>query len=263
MIGFIISGLCVCICPYCLTLTLQNVLLGKAKGSKSFQTWSQTQPVHLLVSSPIKTSLFPVGTFEQTKQTLREPCIQKKKWNEIIRLCSNVICTNNKTCMTLGTYCQDGNEPSRLFTKQLTQLLFGKGVHNETEDEEGGQDNTQSPTQEWVKTDAFVVRHLSSACEQMKSGFNIIFSFTGNIRTFYLVTLLPPVILLTGKLALAKKKLNRVAHANLSFSSLLLMVVQMRSESFSSWSKVFWTAWLMVFSMVWQIPSIWFTHRLG
>lgn len=49
----------------------------------------------------------------------------------------------------------------------------------------------------------------------------------------------------------------------LSCSSLLLIVEQIRSESFSSWFSVFWTAWLMVFSMVWQTPSIWFTHLLG
>lgn len=78
-------------------------------------------------------------------------------------------------CMTLRTYCQDGDETSGLFTQQLSQLLFGEGVNNETEDEEGRQDNTQGAAQEWVQTGAFVVRWINSARRQMKSGFNITF----------------------------------------------------------------------------------------
>lgn len=83
--------------------------------------------------------------------------------------------------MTLRTYCEDGDGPSRPFTQQLIQLLFGEGVHNKTEDEDDRKDKTQSCTQERVKTDAFVVSHISPACTQSKSGFNITFSAVGNI----------------------------------------------------------------------------------
>lgn len=75
----------------------------------------------------------------------------------------------------LRTYCEDGDEPSGPFTEQLIQLLFGESVYNETEDEDGRKDNTQSPTQDGVETEAFVGSHLSSTCKQMKSGFNITF----------------------------------------------------------------------------------------
>lgn len=83
--------------------------------------------------------------------------------------------------MTLGTYCEDGEGPSRPFTQQLIQLLFGEGGHNETEDEEDGKDETQSPAHERVKTDAFVVSHIGPVCTWSKSGFNIMFSAADNI----------------------------------------------------------------------------------
>lgn len=54
------SSVCVYVCIVFVTLTLQNTLLGKAGGSKRLQRRSQTQLVHLLVSSPINTSLLPV-----------------------------------------------------------------------------------------------------------------------------------------------------------------------------------------------------------
>ncbi len=82
---------------------------------------------------------------------------------------------------SLRTYRADGNEASRPFTQQLLQLLFGDGVHNETEDEEGRKDKAQSSTQERVKTHAFVVTHISPACTQRKSAFNVKFSAAGNI----------------------------------------------------------------------------------
>lgn len=60
---------------------------------------------------------------------------------------------------------------------------------------------------------------------------------------------------------LSQRLLNQFNSANLSAASFSLIVEQIVSQSFSSWSKVFCTAWLMVFSMVWQTASIWFTHR--
>lgn len=41
------------------------------------------------------------------------------------------------------------------------------------------------------------------------------------------------------------------------------MALVMSSQSFSSELSVFWTVWLMVFSMVRHASSIWFTQRLG
>lgn len=58
------------------------------------------------------------------------------------------------------TYCEDGDEARRPLAQQLIQLLFGERVNNETEDEEDGEDEAQSPAQEGVETDAFVVAHV-------------------------------------------------------------------------------------------------------
>ena len=91
------------------------------------------------------------------------------------------VISTNITCVTVRTYCKDGEGPSQSFTQQFFQLLFREGVQNETEDEEGGKENTQSATQERVKTDAFVVSHISPACTRRKSGFNITFSTAENI----------------------------------------------------------------------------------
>lgn len=118
------------------------------------------------------------------QQTLREPSTLREQskctiWNAII-FYYNVICTNI-TWATLGTYCEDGDGPSRPLTQQLVQLLFRQGVHNETEDEEDRKDNAQSPAQERVKADAFVVGRISPVCTQRKSGFNITLCAAGNI----------------------------------------------------------------------------------
>lgn len=92
------------------TLTLQNIWPGKAGGSKTPRKRSQTQLVHLLVSSPICASLFPVRhvfnrqnkvcTFSQTETNTER--------NEIFFL-----------CVTPGTYRADGDGPSRPFAQQL------------------------------------------------------------------------------------------------------------------------------------------------
>lgn len=111
---------------------------------------------------------------EDTKYTTRG----LSKRQNLIRFYCDV---TNVIVQTLRTYCEDVNDPSRPFAQQVIQLLFGDGVHNETEDEEGRKDNTQSPTQERVKADAFVVGHISPACTQRNSGFNITFSAAGNI----------------------------------------------------------------------------------
>lgn len=49
----------------------------------------------------------------------------------------------------------------------------------------------------------------------------------------------------------------------LSFLSVSVMASPMSSQSFSRELRVFWTVWLMVFSMVRHTSSIWLTQRLG
>lgn len=66
--------------------------------------------------------------------------------------------------MTVRTYYENGDGSSRTFSQQFIQLLFGEGVHNETEDKEERKENSQSPAHERVKTDAFVVSHISPVC---------------------------------------------------------------------------------------------------
>lgn len=135
----------------CGTLTLQNTWLRKTEGSKKLQKWWQTQHVHLLVSSPINTWRHPEK--EEALTTFSD--------------------STENTSISLGAYSQKGDAASRPFAQQLLQLFSRDGVGNQTEDEEGGEDDAQSPAQKWVQTDAFVVRHISSAWKQMKSWFNI------------------------------------------------------------------------------------------
>lgn len=226
----------------CGTLTLQNTWLTKTEGSKKLQKRWQTQHAHLLVSSPIN--------------TWRPP-----EREEALTTCSDGVCSAEHTAISLGAYSQNGDAASRPFAQQLVQLFPGDGVGDEAEDEEGGEDDGQSPAQKRVHTDAFVVRHISSACKQMESWFNTRWYAAASYllcanTLLFIGSQMPPFSSSTWMSF-------RVANANLSFSNLLLMVEQMRSESFSSWSRVFCTAWLMVFSMVWHTLSIWFTQRLG
>lgn len=79
--------MCVYVLNVFVTLTPQNTLLGKAGGSTKLQKWSQTQLVHLLVSSPINKSLFPARhtDAQRTKYTSRN-----MSRNEILFYCSVV-----------------------------------------------------------------------------------------------------------------------------------------------------------------------------
>lgn len=51
--------------------------------------------------------------------------------------------------------------------------------------------------------------------------------------------------------------------SHLSLMSVSVMASLMSSQSFSRELSVFWTVWLIVFSMVRHTSSIWFTQRLG
>lgn len=138
----------------CGTLTVQNTWLRKTEGSKKLQKGSQTQLLHLLVSSPINTPRHPEG--EEASTTF-----------------SIGVGSTGSTSISLGAYRQKGDAVSRPFAQQLVQLFPGDGVGDQAEDEEGGEDDAQSPAQKRVQTDAFVVRHISSARKQMESWCNI------------------------------------------------------------------------------------------
>lgn len=81
--------------------------------------------------------------------------------------------------MPRRTYCENGEGSSCTFTQQLVQLLFGKSVHNKTKDEKGRKEKSQNPTQEGVKTDASVVRHISPVCAP-RGNLILIFAVVGN-----------------------------------------------------------------------------------
>lgn len=136
------------------TLTLQNTWLRKTGGSKTLQKRPQTQPVHLLVSSPINTWRHPER--EEASTSL-----------------SDWFCREHLHQSGGGAYSQKGDPASHPFAQQLVQLFPGDGVGDQAEDEEGGEDDAQSPAQEWVQADTFVVRHISSAWKQMEPWFNI------------------------------------------------------------------------------------------
>ena len=119
-------SVCVCLCRALVKLTPQNTSLGTAGGSKMPQKRSQTLLVHLLVSSPINTWLLPA------RQTLKR---QSENQDHYEKHCRNI------TCASVRTYCEDRESSRRPFSQQLIQLLFGDGVHNETEDKEERKEN--------------------------------------------------------------------------------------------------------------------------
>lgn len=72
------------------------------------------------------------------------------------------------------THRQNGDDVCRPVAQQLAQLLFGEGVGDEAEDEEGGEEEAQGSAQEGVKADALVVSHCVPACKKRTtSGLNI------------------------------------------------------------------------------------------
>lgn len=81
------------------------------------------------------------------------------------------------TCLV--AHSQKGEVASRPFAQQRVQLFSGEAVSDQTEEEEGGEDDAQSPTQKRVQTHALVVRHIGSAWKQMECwGAPIYFLFS-------------------------------------------------------------------------------------
>lgn len=86
------------------------------------------------------------------------------------------------TSVSLGPYRQNADGARRPFAQQLVQLLSGDGVRHQAEDKEGGEDDGQSAAQKRVQPDAFVVRHIGSACKQTESRVNISFPAPSDLR---------------------------------------------------------------------------------
>lgn len=105
------------------TLTLQNILPGKAEGSKKRQMRSQKLLVCPLVSTPINKSLSPV------RDRYTEYFIKLFLHQSLLSL------------KIPGTHCEDCDGLSQIFAQQVVQLLLGEGAYYKTKDKEKRQEN--------------------------------------------------------------------------------------------------------------------------